>query len=182
MGRNLVVCLDGTNNQFGDVNTNVVRLIQVIDRDQRKQRIYYDPGVGTLPEPGVATWIGKKISEGIGLAFGAGLMWKVQEAYSYLMEMWEPDDRVFIFGFSRGAYSARVLAGVLHAFGLLPRGAQNMLPYMMRLYARARDERKALNGQLGRWQKLCSSFRYTFSRAVTPEDQERHFPVYFLGL
>ena len=70
MGRNLVVCLDGTNNQFGDVNTNVVRLIQVLHRDQRKQRIYYDPGVGTLPEPGVATWIGKKISEGIGLAFG----------------------------------------------------------------------------------------------------------------
>jgi uncharacterized protein (DUF2235 family) len=182
MGRNLVVCLDGTNNQFGDVNTNVVRLIQVIDRDQRKQRIYYDPGVGTLPEPGVATWIGKKISEGIGLSFGAGLTWKVQEAYSYLMEMWEPDDRVFIFGFSRGAYSARVLAGVLHAFGLLPRGAQNMLPYMMRLYARACGERKALNGQVGWWQKLCSNFRRTFSRAVTPEDQERHFPVYFLGL
>jgi len=182
MGRNLVVCLDGTNNQFGDVNTNVVSLIQVIDRDQRKQRIYYDPGVGTLPEPGVATWIGKKISEGVGLAFGAGLTWKVQEAYSYLMEMWELDDRVFIFGFSRGAYSARVLAGVLHAFGLLPRGAENMLPNMMRLYARARGERKALNGQVGWWQKLCSNFRRTFSRAVTPEDQERHFPVYFLGL
>src|SRR5262245_54075709 len=135
MARNLVVCFDGTNNQFGRENTNVVRLIQALDRDPSRQRLYYDPGVGTLPEPGVVTWLGKKISEWIGLAFGVGLTRNVEEAYTYLMSIWEPGDRVFLFGFSRGAYTARVLAGVLHALGLLPRGGSNMLPYVMRLFA-----------------------------------------------
>ncbi len=182
MPRNLIVCCDGTNNEFGKVNTNVVRLIQVIDRDQSRQRVYYDPGVGTLPEPGFVTSIGKKISDIMGLAFGAGLIWKVQEAYSYLMDIWEPGDRVFLFGFSRGAYSVRVLAGVLHACGLLPRGNPNMVPYLMRLYASVRDERKALAGKTGPWQELCTNFRQTFSRSVTPGDNERSFPVHFLGV
>jgi uncharacterized protein (DUF2235 family) len=103
MSLNHVICCDGTNNQFGTENTSVVRLIQALDRDPAKQRLYYDPGVGTLPEPGALTRLQKKISEWYGLAFGAGLNSKVEEAYSYLMHFWEPGDRVFLFGFSRGA-------------------------------------------------------------------------------
>jgi len=53
MQRNLIICCDGTNNQFGPHNTSVVRLIQVLDPDPTKQRLYYDPGVGTLPEPSI---------------------------------------------------------------------------------------------------------------------------------
>src|SRR5690349_686823 len=113
MPRNLIICFDGTNNQFGANNTNVVRLVQVLDRDPSRQRLYYDPGVGTLAEPGWITWLGETVSKIRGLAFGAGLSWKVQEAYSFLMDIWQPEDRVFIFGFSRGAYTARVLAGLL---------------------------------------------------------------------
>src|SRR6267142_587040 len=104
MPKNIVICFDGTNNQFGYANTNVVRLVQVLESDGTTQCIYYDPGVGTLAEPGIFTKIGKKISKLFGLAFGAGLGWKVQEAYSYLMDIWEPGDRVYLFGFSRGAY------------------------------------------------------------------------------
>src|SRR5438067_2520897 len=111
MPRNLVVCFDGTNNQFGTNNTSVVRLAQVLERGPQTQRLYYDPGVGTMPEPGMGTKIGGFFSRVLGLAVGAGLPWKVEEAYTYLMDYWEPGDRVFIFGFSRGAYSARVLAG-----------------------------------------------------------------------
>ena len=80
MSRNLVICCDGTNNQFGPENTSVVRLVQVLQRDTALQRLYYDPGVGTLPEPGWLTKIGKKISELLGLAFGFGLIGKVAEA------------------------------------------------------------------------------------------------------
>src|SRR5690242_17029916 len=140
MSRNLVICCDGTNNQFGPQNTNVVRLIQVLDRDPSKQRLYYDPGVGTLPEPGLFTKLSQRLSELRGLAFGAGLTWKVEEAYSYLMELWEPEDQVFVFGFSRGAYAARVLAGLLHSLGLLPRGNQNLVPYVMRLFKAVRSD------------------------------------------
>jgi uncharacterized protein (DUF2235 family) len=62
MARNLILCCDGTSNQFGRENTNVVRLVQVLDRNPDVQRLYYDPGVGTLPEPGVFTGLGKRIS------------------------------------------------------------------------------------------------------------------------
>ena len=182
MPRNLILCCDGTNNQFGSENTNVVRLVQVLERDPARQRLYYDPGVGTLPEPGVVTWLGKKVSDILGLAFGAGLPWKVQEAYSYLMDIWEPGDQVFLFGFSRGAYSARVLAGMLHALGLLPRGNSNLVPYVMRLYQGFRNERKSLGGKAGPWQKLCDDFRWTFSRTAFEGDDKRHFPVHFLGV
>ena len=182
MSKNLVLCCDGTNNEFGPENTNVVRLIQVLDRDPNRQRLYYDPGVGTLPEPGFVTWLGKKISDMSGLAFGAGLSWKVQEAYGYLMEQWEPGDRVFVFGFSRGAYTARVLAGMLHAFGLLSPGNENLVPYVMRLYKSARKERQKSSGALGRWQKLCDEFRWTFARTIFTGDDERRFPVHFLGV
>ena len=183
MPRNLILCCDGTNNKFGPENTNVVRLVQVLERDPDKQRLYYDPGVGTLPEPGVVTWLGKKISDICGLAFGAGLTWKVQEAYCYLMEMWEPGDRVFLFGFSRGSYSVRVLAGMLHTVGLLPRGNSNLVPYAFRLYEEVRNERKnKLAGKPGPWENLCNDFRWTFSRTAFQGDDERHFPVHFLGV
>ena len=182
MPRKLILCCDGTNNEFGPENTNVVRLVQVLNRDPEEQRLYYDPGVGTLPEPGTVTWLGKKVSDILGLAFGAGLTWKVQEAYCYLMEMWEPGDQVFLFGFSRGAYTARVLAGMLHALGLLPRGNANLVPYAMRLYQEVRNERKRLDNQTGPWNALCENFRWTFARTVFNGDDQRHFPVHFLGV
>jgi uncharacterized protein (DUF2235 family) len=180
-GRNLVLCFDGTNNQFGIENTNVVRLAQVLDRDPLRQRFYYDPGLGTLPEPGIVTWLGKKISDICGLAFGAGLTWKVLEAYSYLMEMWEPGDKVYLFGFSRGSYSARVLAGLLHVVGLLPRGNGNLTPYVMRLYESLRKERKDADGET-EWKNLCDQFRWSFARTAFENDDERRFPVHFLGV
>lgn len=182
MNRNLIVCCDGTNNQFGPENTNVVRLVQSLERDPAKQHLYYDPGVGTLPEPGVVTRLGKKISDILGLAFGAGLPWKVQEAYCYLMDTWEPGDQVFLFGFSRGSYSVRVLAGMLHALGLLPRGNSNLVPYVMRLYEGVRNERKSADGKTGPWKELCDDFRWTFSRRAFAGDEEHHFPVHFLGV
>lgn len=174
--RNLVLCCDGTNNQFGQENTNVLRLVQALERDPVKQRIYYDPGVGTLPEPQLLTRVGKKLSEWWGLAFGRGLTANVSEAYSYLMDLWQPGDRVFLFGFSRGAYTVRVLAGLLHCLGLLPRGNQNLLPYVLRLFKAARRKNIAAH-----W-KLCDEFRQTFARRAGLEDDRRHFRVHFLGV
>jgi uncharacterized protein (DUF2235 family) len=179
MPRNLILCCDGTNNQFGPENTNVIRLIQVLDRDPARQRLYYDPGVGTLPEPGVATRVGKTLSEWLGLAFGVGLSWKVQEAYTYLMDMWEPDDRVFLFGFSRGAYTVRVLAGLLHTLGLLPRGNENLVPYVLRLFKSVRHA--GADGARAYWE-LCDAFRWTFARPVPGGGDDRRFRVYFLGV
>lgn len=140
MPRNVVLCFDGTNNRFGTENTNVVRLVQVLDRDPTTQQLFYDPGVGTFPHSG-KSWLGEKLSRASELTFGAGIERNVEEAYSYLMEVWEPGDEVFIFGFSRGAYTARVLSGLLHLLGLLPRGTHNMVPYAMELFRAVRGDR-----------------------------------------
>lgn len=182
MPRNLVVCCDGTDNQFGLENTNVVRLVQMLDREPTRQRVYYDPGVGTLPEPNAFTWLSKKLNELFGLMFGAGLAWKVQEAYSFLMEMWEPGDRVYLFGFSRGAYTVRVLAGMLHSLGLLSRGNDNLVPYAMRLFKSLRGDRDDSSQGRSQYWDLCNQFRWTFARKVQDGDDERRFRIHFLGV
>lgn len=180
MSRNLVIACDGTNNQFGAENTNVVRLLQCLDRSVERQIIYYDPGVGTLPEPGWVTWAGKNLSKIAGLAFGAGLRWKVSQACRFLMDYWAPGDRVFLYGFSRGAYTARVLAGFLHTFGLLPAGDQCLLPYALRLYSASRKKLNLIRADHQEFWKLCDGFRETFAREI-PDSNDRRFPIHFLG-
>jgi len=180
MARNLVLCFDGTNNEFRKENTNVVRLVQTLSRDSTLQRLYYDPGVGTLPEPGFFTAAGKRLSKLGGLAFGAGLSRKVQGAYRYLMEIWQPDDHVFLFGFSRGAYTARVLAGLLHGMGLLPRGCDNLIPYVMHLFRSLPSHGDDV--QRAKYFALCDEFRWTICKQVSPSDDSRRFPVHFMGL
>ena len=174
MPRNLIVCCDGTNNEFGKVNTNVVRVVQSIVHDTDEQLIYYDPGVGTLAQPGAITRIGKTISKAIDLAFATGLTGKVADGYIYLMNNWRPGDRIFIYGFSRGSYTARVLAGVLHHIGLLPRGLENLVPYAIRLLqiASTHQEEKLAIGD---------DFRRTFARPI-PGNDDRRCPVHFVGL
>jgi uncharacterized protein (DUF2235 family) len=124
------------------------------------------------------TGLGKKTSEVLDLAFATGLEAKVQAAYRYLMNFWERDAQVFIFGFSRGAYTARVLAGMLHSLGLLSRGNDDLVPYVMRLFGslRGRSEEPADN----RYWQLSNGFRKTFGRQTG--DDVRHFRVHFLGL
>lgn len=174
MTRNIVVCCDGTNNEFGICNTNVVRLMQVAGQDPDRQIVYYDPGVGTLPEPAFATRIAKRASELVAQSFGTDIESKVCTAYAHLMETWRPGDRVLLFGFSRGAYTARVLAGLLHALGLLPQGNAHLLPYMMRIFRSLRKNPES-------YKTLCNNFRWTFARPISGDD-DRRFPVHFVGL
>lgn len=189
MPRNLVICCDGTNNRFGRENTSVVRLVQVLNRTPGRQRLYYDPGVGTLPEPGMWNATLRWLSKVGGLAFGTGLNRNVEEAYAYLMDHWEPGDHVFMFGFSRGAYTVRVLAALLHTLGLLPRGGHNLVPYVMRLFASSRDkagtdDNGAPGARFLAYQRLCDEFRLTFARVVpgAADPEQRRFPVRFMGV
>ncbi|HYN82232.1 MAG TPA: DUF2235 domain-containing protein [Gemmatimonadaceae bacterium] len=174
MSRNIVICCDGTDNQFGPSNTSVVRLAQVAVQDPERQLVYYDPGVGTLPATSARSRVAKVLSQWKAQAFGADIDDKVCIAYGHLMEFWKPEDRVFIFGFSRGAYTARVLAGLLYSLGLLPPGNQHLLPYAMRIFKSLKTNTK------GYWE-LCNNFRWSFARPV-PGDDQRHFPVQFVGL
>lgn len=170
MPKNIIVLCDGTANQFGVRNTNVVRVVQSLVRDDLTQFVYYDPGVGTLPGPGLVTRVGKFLSKVIDLAFATGLDRNVEEAYTYLMNNWEPGDTVYLFGFSRGSYTARVVAALLYHVGLLPRGSENLIPYALRLLRIARKDNRNLGDQ----------FRETFARPT--ERADRRFSVHFVGL
>lgn len=130
MGKNIVVCCDGTGNKYGRNNTNVVHLFEAIVRDDR-QTAFYDPGVGTFSVFGREF---PKIGLLLGQGFGYGLTENIEDAYKYLMDAYAPDDRLYLFGFSRGAFTVRCLAGMLKKCGLLERGSLNLVPYASEIY------------------------------------------------
>lgn len=154
--KNIVVCCDGTGNEYGAKNTNVVKLFRVIKRDYVNQIAYYDPGVGTLSAMWALTKLAKAYSKAIGLAFAAGLTKHIEDAYSYLMQNYQEGDRVFLFGFSRGAYTVRALAGMLHGVGLLEKGSENLIPYASKVFKHERDR------------AICNGFKTTYSRECKP--------------
>jgi uncharacterized protein (DUF2235 family) len=135
MAKNIVICCDGTGNEFGSRNSNVVKLYKTLIRNQT-QVAYYHPGVGTMGARNALTRIGKWWTRVIGLAFGYGISDNIADAYQFLMRTFEPDDRVYVFGFSRGAYTARSLCGMLHSVGLLSDGNQGLIPYAIRMIKR----------------------------------------------
>lgn len=183
MPKNMVICFDGTNNEFGSNNTNVVRLAEVLNRNPTEQILYYDPGVGTFPEPGYVTKLGKKLSEIMGLAFGLGLTRKIGEAYSFLMDNYTHGDAVYMFGFSRGAYTARALAGVIFQFGLLPNGSYNLVPYILRLSKEINRLNRPKPTKGRDYWEITRGFRATFARtAPGAASKVDYVRVHFLGV
>jgi len=148
MSRNLVVCLDGTSNEPEVDVTNVARLFDMAIKDD-DQLVYYDPGVGTMGARSATTPLGKRLTRFGGLVIGFGVRDNVAEAYSWLMANYRAGDRIYLFGFSRGAYTALALAGMLRTVGLLSPGAENLVPYALKLYARntSRDVSEAEDKQ-----------------------------------
>ncbi len=133
--KRIVLCFDGTAQQIGAGSlTNVAKIFDMLKKDDPTSQLgYYDPGVGTLA-PESSSLIGK-LTLLYEQAFGAGLKHNVAQAYQYLMQHWRPGDAIYIFGFSRGAYTARALAGMLLRPGLLRPGSENLLPYAVEKYA-----------------------------------------------
>jgi uncharacterized protein (DUF2235 family) len=124
-GRQLALFLDGTWNTTDD-NTNIWRLRSICESCP-EQSVYYDTGVGTAS--------GERLRGGL---FGYGLGEEVVQAYRWIMESYRPGDRIFIFGFSRGAFTARSLSGFISKCGLLKPGSPISLK---QLYARYRREK-----------------------------------------
>ncbi len=132
MPKNIVLCFDGTDNSVDGDCTNVMRLFRSLERSPR-QLTYYDPGVGTLSDPSSTTRTGRFFSRLLDSALGHSLRDNFCEAYRFLVRYYEPGDDIFLFGFSRGAYTARAVAAGLHAFGLVRPEHENMTPYVWSL-------------------------------------------------
>lgn len=169
MSRNIVMCLDGTGCKLRENNTNVIKLYRILKREKDRQVLFYNPGVGTLGDPNYKTPFGKKITQILGLGFGRGIMQNVINAYTFLMENYKEGDKIFIFGFSRGAYTARAVAAFISACGLLESGCENLIPYAVELF---RDAKSYQQDEEKFW-TLLEAFRLTYCRTVD---------AHFLGL
>ncbi|MEM6408585.1 MAG: DUF2235 domain-containing protein [Pseudomonadota bacterium] len=147
MPRNLIVLLDGTGNEVGDQQTNILRLYRCLLKDGPGQKTIYIPGVGTNDSPNQAGKWWQKVKSVCGLAFGLGLEDDVMQAYRFLCAHHktasktdeDKRDDILIFGFSRGAYAARVLAGFIHNVGLMPVHQLHLAPQVFRAYREITD-------------------------------------------
>lgn len=111
--KKLVIFCDGTWNEPTERGTNVVRMLQAtdfLDADGNPQLTHYIAGVGT-----------RKDEKVIGGAFGFGISDNIKDAYAFIVSNYEPGDEIYLFGFSRGAYTARSIAGLIHNLGVLKR-------------------------------------------------------------
>lgn len=172
--RKIVICFDGTGNEIGDYQTNIIKLYNALRNDDQ-QITHYVPGVGTFDEPRLFDWkLRQKARAVAGLAFGLGLEDDVLDAYRFLCHSYKstqqknrewnfeqrlkrglggkkpaprPEaqkDQIYIFGFSRGAYAARILAGFIHNFGLIAPDKLHLATGAFRAYRAVTDTDRAL--------------------------------------
>jgi uncharacterized protein (DUF2235 family) len=126
MGKNILIFADGTGNEGGllpdESRTNVYKLFRATRPgpdtivDPAKQIAFYVPGIGT-PTIRHNTLL-DRIKETVRQMFGLGLTHKIMDCYAAIISVWQPGDRIYLFGFSRGAYTARCVAHVLEVCGI----------------------------------------------------------------
>jgi uncharacterized protein (DUF2235 family) len=177
MPKNIVVCCDGTANEFAKDRTNVIKLFYTLEKDSSLQIVYYHPGVGTMAPPGVVSKTGAFFARTAGLAFGYGLNHDIEKAYCFIARNFVAGDRLFLFGFSRGAYTVRALASLLYMYGVVPAGNEPLAPYAIRMMWTIRELRKKAGTSSGRaideYFDLAREFKDTVSRPCKP---------YFVGV
>lgn len=137
MPKSLIVCCDGTWNRpdQGGGPTNVTKMARAITQRNKKgepQIVYYDEGVGT----------GNSIDRYLGGSIGIGLGDNVQQAYRFLALNYETDDQIIMFGFSRGAYTVRSLAGLVSLVGLIRKGDLDQMPRIWEYYRTPPPDRR----------------------------------------
>ncbi|KAJ7601159.1 hypothetical protein C8J56DRAFT_1038764 [Mycena floridula] len=172
--RTLVLCFDGTMDEYSAKNTNVVKLFALLKKDnfeeqlcyyqaskldpfdEKEAEILFSPGIGTFFEPGVVApifeWGAKILDEAVAWY----LSHHVMDAYRFIMDAYRSGDKICLFGFSRGAYTALALAGMLYTVGLLPRGNHQQIPFAFKMYKHDDDA-------------LAAGFKERFSQDVKVE-------------
>jgi len=140
--RKLVLCFDGTGNVFegNTSDTNIVKLYDKFDRKDPSQYHYYQTGIGTYHaqggavNKGIFSSIQSNISKTIDSGFATTFDAHVIAGYRFIMRYYKEGDKIYIFGFSRGAFTARFLSRMIHRVGLLSEGNEEMIPFAYDLY------------------------------------------------
>ncbi|MBT8242073.1 MAG: DUF2235 domain-containing protein [Acidimicrobiia bacterium] len=123
VGKNIVVFADGTGQEGGEgTNTNVYKLFQMIEDRTPAQMAFYDPGLGT-------GW--RKVT---GNTMGFGISKNVLDCYQFISDHYQWGDRIFLFGFSRGATTVRSLSGFITRFGVLPHSRPDLAKKAWTIY------------------------------------------------
>jgi uncharacterized protein (DUF2235 family) len=162
MSKNIVVCCDGTANQFSQDRTNVIKLYSAVVQDTDKQVAFYHPGIGTMEPFGALSSITRKLTRLLGVAVGYGLENDIRDAYVFLMQTYEPGDSIYLFGFSRGAFTVRAVASLIRMYGMIRKGNEPLVPYAIRMLMgiqRAKDQAAA-----EAYFELAEEFKQTMSR------------------
>ena len=102
------------------------RTLRKTEKTHPNQLVFYDPGVGTLERPDPFHRFKQNFNLVIGLAFGYGLDDNVLASYQFIVENHREGDDIYLFGFSRGAYTVRVLAALIHKIGLISLPQNNL--------------------------------------------------------
>ncbi|KIM99414.1 hypothetical protein OIDMADRAFT_167003 [Oidiodendron maius Zn] len=157
--RTLVICLDGTGDKFDNDNSNVVNFVACLKKDSASQITYYQSGIGTYDGHGMS----RGFSAAVDMAVGSGLGVHIKDAYRFIMQYYQEGDKICLLGFSRGSYTVRCLAGMLHKVGLLPAGNDAQISFAYEIYKDDTPEG---------W-KMSAEFKETFCTNVT---------VYFVGV
>jgi len=159
MPKNIVICCD----ECGFANSNVIKFFSTIVVDGRRQVAFYHPGVDAEKISGVV-WPFANLWTGLTRPnLGCGVMSDITECYKFLMNNYEEGDQLFVFGFGRGACTARGLTSMLQRFGLVAIGNDRVIDYICRWFQR--PNRFPLDKE--------ASFKRTFSW---------HCRTHFIGL
>ncbi|KAF1815586.1 hypothetical protein P152DRAFT_429712 [Eremomyces bilateralis CBS 781.70] len=183
--RKFILCFDGTGNKFSGTSSDssILKIYRMLDREDETQLHYYQPGIGTyvtsatLSPPSTyqsfKAWYTKQKDS----AVGTSLSDHVMGGYKFLMRYYLPGDKIYFFGFSRGAYTARFLAEMLDYVGLITTGNEEMAGFAWKTFEKwqMREERTEEEKKKKReLREFMTAFRETFSRPVEPLE--------FLGL
>src|SRR5512139_2780073 len=123
MPKNIIILSDGTGQEGGKGHdTNVYKLFRMLEDRTERQIVFYDQGLGTD---------GDRVG---GMEFGKGIDKNILQCYRFLFDHYRSGDKVFLFGFSRGAATVRSLASFIHYFGFLPTARPELINQAYRIY------------------------------------------------
>jgi uncharacterized protein (DUF2235 family) len=166
-----------TGNEFhGDTSdSNILKIFRMLDRSSGKGFHYYQPGIGTyVASAGLSTsgtiaklknWYIKAKDSAIGTSFDD----HVVGGYKFLMQYYSPGDNIYMFGFSRGSYTARFLAEMIDWVGLITHGNEEMIQFAWRTFSKWKaidSNNKEAKMKQKKAYEFMVAFRETFSRPV----------------
>lgn len=148
MAKNIVIFADGTGQEGGKgANSNIYKLFNMIEDRTSRQISFYDRGLGTgwWHKPNTC-WLQPGASIG-----GFGISRNIKDCYTFIFENYEAGDRIYLFGFSRGAATVLSLSTFIHYFGILPKSRPELIDRAYKIYQI--DNEKAREKQAGNFIK-----------------------------